>query len=111
MQEKQQTLGLPEHNLIRDIVTHWESIFDMITCILEQQQALSAVLVKHRKKWHRIIKDNELSLIETVADILKSLSYLIDVLACEKQITASTVHPVLKQWKKKLTVDDTQDSA
>ena len=35
---------------MRDVVTRWGSIFDMISRILEQQQALSAVLAEDRKK-------------------------------------------------------------
>ena len=58
-----------------------------------------------------MIKDNELSVLETVSDILKPLSYFTDALAREKQITALAVHPVLKHLTKKLTVDDTWDTA
>ena len=69
------------------------------TCMLEQQQALSAVLAEDRKKSHRMINDNELSVLETLSDILRLLSCLTDALACEKQITASAVYPVLKHVK------------
>ena len=79
-----------------DVVTRWGSIFDMISRILEQQQALSAVLAEDKKNWHRMINDTDLSVLETVSDILKPLSYLTDALACEKEITASAVYPVLK---------------
>ena len=58
-----------------DVVTRWGSTFDMISRILEQQQALSAVLAEDRKNWHRMINDTELSVLETVSDILKPLSY------------------------------------
>ena len=58
-----------------------------------------------------MIKNNELSVLETVSDILKPLSYLTDTLACEKRVTASAVYSVLKHLKKKLIVDDTQDTA
>ena len=111
LQEKQQRLGLPEHNLIGDVVTRWGSTFDMITHILEQQKALSAVLAEDRKNWYRMIKNNELSVLETVSDILKPLSYFTDILACEKRVTASTVYSVSKHLKKKLIVDDAQDTA
>ena len=80
----------------------------MIARILEQQQALSVVLAEDRKNLHRMINDNELSVLETVFDILKPLSYLTDTLACEKQITASAIHPVLKQLKRELQIDETK---
>ena len=110
LREKQQVLGLPQHKLIGDVVTCWGSTFEMISRILEQQQALSAVLVEDRKNWHRMVTDSDLSVLETIADILKPLSYLTDALACEKQITASAVYPVLKHVKRNLTVDETKDT-
>ena len=58
-----------------------------------------------------MIKDNELSVLEIVPDILKPLSYLTDALGCEKQITASGGNPVVKHLTKKLTVHDIWDTA
>ena len=84
-----------------DVVTRWGSTYLMISRILEQQQqALSAVLAEDRKKWPT---DTELSVLETVNDVLKPLSYLTDALAGEKHVTASAVNPVLKHIQKKLT--------
>ena len=58
-----------------------------------------------------MLNDTELSALETVSGILKPLSYLTDTLACEKQITASEVYLVLKHVKRKVTLNDTQDTA
>ena len=52
-----------------DVVTRWGLTFGMISRILEQQQALSAVLAEDRKNWHRMINDTDLSVLETVSDI------------------------------------------
>ena len=42
LKEKQSQLGLPEHKLIGAVSTCWNSTYNMIERILEQQQALSA---------------------------------------------------------------------
>ena len=55
----------------------------MISQILDQQQALSAVLAEDRKNWHSMPTDSELSILETLHDILKPLSFLTDALAGE----------------------------
>ena len=47
---KQQVLGLPEHKIMGDVVTHWGSTYLMISWILEQQHALSAVLAEDRER-------------------------------------------------------------
>ena len=54
--------------------------------------------------------DSELSVLETIYDILESLSFLTDALAGEKEITASVVLSVLKHITKKLAVDNDKDS-
>ena len=54
--------------------------------------------------------DSELSVLETIHDILKPLLFLTDALAGEKEVTASVVLPVLKHIKKKLAVDNDKDS-
>ena len=53
--------------------------------------------------------NSEFSFLETIHDILKPLSFLIDAPAGEKEVTASVVLPVLKHIKKKLAVDNDKD--
>ena len=54
--------------------------------------------------------DSELSVLETIHNILKPLSFLTDTLADEKEVTASVVLPVIKHIKKKLAVDNDKES-
>lgn len=49
--EKQESLGVPRHKMIGDVVTRWGSTYSMISRIIEQQQAISAVLAEDRKNW------------------------------------------------------------
>ena len=50
LRQKQEELDLPQHKIVGDVVTRWGSTYDMITRILEQQQAISSVLAEDRKK-------------------------------------------------------------
>ena len=43
-------LSLPQHKLVGDVVTRWGSTYVMVSRIIEQQQALSSVLVEDRKE-------------------------------------------------------------
>ena len=47
--------------------------------------------------------DAEFSVLETIVDVLKLLSYLTDTLSGEKEVTASAVVPLLKHVKTKCT--------
>ena len=103
LRQKQQEFGLPEHKIMGDVVTRWGSTYEMVSRILEQQQAISSVLAEDRKNWYRMPTDTEFSILEAVVEVLKPLSYLIDALSGEKQVTASAVLPIMKHVKSKLS--------
>ena len=48
LKEKQNALSLPKHALINDVVTRWNSAYDMISRIVEQEEAIIAALVDKR---------------------------------------------------------------
>ena len=78
----------------------------MVSRIVEQQQAISAVLAEDRKNWYRMPSDSEFSVLETVVAVLKPLSTLTDALSGEKQVTISAILPVLKHIQKALAVTE-----
>ena len=69
---KQEQCGLPQHKLMGDVATRWGSTYEMISRILEQQQATT----ENRKNWYRMPTDAEFSVLEAVIGVLKPLSYL-----------------------------------
>ena len=109
LRQKQQEPGLPQHKLMGDVATRWGSTFEMMARIIEQQQAISAVLAEDRKNWYRMPTDAEFSTLEVVVEVLKPLSYLTDALSGEKQVTASAVFPVMKHVKSKLSPADSDN--
>ena len=54
--------------------------------------------------------NSELSILKTLHDILKPLSFLTNALAGEKEVTASAMIPVLKHIKWKVAVDNANDT-
>ena len=44
LEEKQKLLGLPNHKLIQAVPHPWNSVYDMIEQLCEQQPAVAAVL-------------------------------------------------------------------
>ena len=67
----------------------------MVACILEQQQTISAIIAGERKYLNQKPTDAEFTYLEMLADVLKTLHVLTDALAGEKQVSASTLNPVL----------------
>ena len=104
---KQEVLNLPQHKLIASVATRWGSTYDMVSRIVEQQQAICAVLAEDRKNWYRMPSDTEFAVLETVVSVLKPLSTLTDALSGEKQVTVSAIRPILKHIQTILTEANT----
>ena len=105
LQHKQEELDLPQHKLISPVTTRWESTNEMISRIVEQQQAISAVLAGDRSKWHLMPSNDDFKLLETLVDVLKPLGILTDALSGEKQVTSSAIIPILKHLKENILKD------
>ena len=103
LKEKQQLLGLPEHKLKNDVSTRWGSVYEMIDRVIEQQQAISAVIAEDRKYWYAMPTDDELNVLEKVLEVLKNVYYLTDALAGEKEVTVSSLRCILVHVKSKLS--------
>ena len=81
---------------MQDVQTRWGSTYDMLARILEQQQAICAVLAEDRKNWHRMPSDHEFTTLEAMASVLGPLSTFTDALSGEVMVTVSAVRPLLK---------------
>ena len=110
LREKQESLGLPKHKLIGDVATRWGSTYAMTSRIIEQQQAISAVLAEDRKNWNKLLTDEEFQVIEALSTVLEPFSYLTDALSGEKIVTVSAIRPVMKHIAEILTMVKDTDS-
>ena len=67
----------------------------MMECVLEQQQAICAVLSNDWKNWSKMPGDAECTNIETTVAILGPLSIFTDALSRKKWVNISAVRPLL----------------
>jgi len=76
----------------------------MISHIIEQQKAISAVLGEdHKKNWHKQLTNKEFRIIEVLCTEPEPFFYL-DALSGEKSVTVSAIQPVMKPIVDVLTV-------
>ena len=106
---KQEQLGLPRHKLITDVSTRWGSTYMMVARIVEQQQAICAVLAEDRKHRYKMPTDTEFSTLEAVVKVFEPLSYFTDALSGEKHVTASAIRPLLKHIHEKILLVSSND--
>ena len=111
LRQKQTDLGLKQKKLISDVVTRWGSTYEMLARILEQQQAICAVLAEDRKNWHLMPSDLEFTVLEAVVSVLKPLHVFTDALAGEKHITISAIRPLLRHIVEQIVLVGADDCA
>ena len=54
LRQKQEELDLPKHKLMDEVPTRWGCTYNMISRILEQQQAITTIMAGERKYWYNI---------------------------------------------------------
>ncbi|KAK7898586.1 hypothetical protein WMY93_019439 [Mugilogobius chulae] len=77
LEDKQKLLGLPVHKLITDVVTRWNSAFEMVERFLEQQAAVTASLlspeVRRREKDISTLTEMDISNAEDFIKAMKPM--------------------------------------
>uniref|UniRef100_A0A3Q3Q9S5 BED-type domain-containing protein n=1 Tax=Monopterus albus TaxID=43700 RepID=A0A3Q3Q9S5_MONAL len=106
LKKKQKDLQVPEHRMIHDEPTRWDSAYQMVERFLEQQQAVCSVLADDWKKWHLMPKDSDITVLETVKEVLSPISSFTDALSGEKHTTLSAVLPLCWKIFSTLTVEE-----
>nr|XP_010776357.1 PREDICTED: zinc finger BED domain-containing protein 1-like [Notothenia coriiceps] len=88
LKEKQRLLQLPEHKLMTDVVTRWNSAHDMLERFLEQQPAICAALlsseVRKTEKDLCTLTESDVTTAEEVVSALKPMKEATQYMSKEK---------------------------
>ena len=106
LERTQSRLDLPQHKLVQEVATRWNSVYDMIQRLLEQQAAVSAVLLESGKVAHRamLLTAEEVTDLELIATILQPFQQATTMLSSDKSPSISLVQPVICALRKKALV-------
>ena len=106
LREKQELLKLPQHMLVQDCVIRWGSTLCMLQHLIEQQTAISAVLIEGKDS-HLMLESGDWEVVEMLADLLKPFQQATTVMGAVRYPTLSTVKPLLyKLLTKTLKITD-----
>ncbi|KAM3874432.1 E3 SUMO-protein ligase ZBED1-like [Diretmus argenteus] len=98
LKTKQAMLQIPNHKLIHDVTTRWNSTYDMVERYLEQQAAVySALTDKTLKKYIKDIvtlSDDDMKVAEEVLQVLKPLKMVTTLMSTESAPSVSMVLPL-----------------
>ncbi|KAK0150377.1 Zinc finger BED domain-containing protein 1 [Merluccius polli] len=114
LKQKQDLLKLPKHKLITDVVTRWNSSYDMVDRFLEQQPAICAALlsteVRRSEKDIFTLTEADITCAEAVIKALKPMKDATLVMSEESMPTVSIIAPLYAKLVRGTEehLDDTQ---
>ena len=115
LKEKQKTMNIPEHSLIQDVSTRWNSTYLMLERLEEQRWALYAVLHDDlvTRQEHRVLdlKADQWELLKQVVPTLKPLQVATTALCLDQNVSASLIFPVINGLLTKHLLIEAQDLA
>ena len=115
LKEKQMRLSIPNHNLILDSPTRWNSTYDMVDRFIEQYPAIvSSTLdqrIRNNEKFKKLqrVEDCSVRQLEKIRDALNLLYKLTVAMSSEKRPTASMTLPMIGKLKAFYATHDEDD--
>lgn len=103
LRETQRQLHLPNHKLIHDVSTRWNSSLDMLERFWEQQPAvLNALLCRKLKKGEALVTftEDDMILIPEIIKLMSPLKVATTLLSEEKNPTLSMISPIQAKLKR-----------
>ena len=99
LREKQAQLNVPDHQLVQDVSTRWNSTYYMLERLAEQRVAIYAVIhdPSFTKPEHLYLdlKDTQWELLSRVVTVLKPLQITTTVLSSDTNVSCSVIYPVI----------------
>jgi len=100
LKEKQKQMGTPEHKLVQDVSTRWNSTFYMVNRLIEQRWPVTATLsdpsLTHKGKHYLDLKPDQWSLLEELSTALKPFECATVFMSGQEYITVSSLPPLVK---------------
>lgn len=105
---KQKQMGTPDHRLIQDVSTRWNSTYYMITRLLEQRWPVTATLsdptATPQGKRYLDLKPDQWILLENLAKALDPFECATVFLSGESYVTISTLPPLYRGLMKSTSI-------
>lgn len=99
LRNRQKLLGEPEHSLIQDVPTRWNSTQLMLGRLVEQRRAIMDLMLDNKvtKKADSVLllKDNEWVIASDLSDVLTVLTEVTTYMCSESDVSCSDIYPIV----------------
>ena len=101
LKEKQELLKLPQHTLLQDVETRWNSAHDMMVRIVEQEPAICAALLASGKSKDRdlLLTEEEMASLRGIISVLEPFKTATTLLSSQEKVTSSIMLPMLHKLR------------
>ncbi|XP_053324528.1 E3 SUMO-protein ligase ZBED1-like [Spea bombifrons] len=99
LKEKQRQMGTPEHKLLQDVSTRWNSTYYMVDSLIEQRWLVTATLSDpsvNQKGKHLELKPEQWNLLEELSTALKPFECATVFMSCQEYVTVSSIPALVK---------------
>ena len=107
---RQDNIRVPDHRLIQDVSTRWNSTYYMIDCLIEQRWPVTAVLsdntITKSSDRYLELKSEQWDLLEALKLVLHPLQVATTYLSAEYNVSISALIPVLSGLLRSLETND-----
>lgn len=115
MRKRQKLLGEPEHELVQDVVTRWNSTQMMLGRLSEQRRVLTDIMldgkVTKKSDTSMLLKDSEWKAISELSEVLEDLTKVTTYMCAELDVSSSQIFPIVCGLIRTLSMDTDTDSA
>ncbi|XP_060605586.1 zinc finger BED domain-containing protein 4-like [Ruditapes philippinarum] len=99
MRNRQKVFKVPEHELIQDVPTRWNSTHLMLERLCEQKRVITDIMLddKFTKKSdsNLLLKDHEWDNILDLKDVLKDFTAVTTYISTETNVSCSQIYPIV----------------
>ena len=99
MKKRQKVLDLPEHSLIQDVSTRWNSTQLMLERMCEQRRVVSDIMldskVTKKNDVHLLPSEREWEAMADISSVLKDLTTVTTFMSGENDVSCSYVYPIV----------------
>ncbi|XP_065209253.1 E3 SUMO-protein ligase ZBED1-like [Planococcus citri] len=94
------------------VETRWNTLYDMITSVIDNMEGINKVLIQiDLKNVEKILNDTEIAILKDIRDMIKPFKTATESISGDKYITISSVIPCIKGLRMKLAKIQTHSEA